>query len=75
MTQKTDSFTPLPRTSADASLEEFFEKYNTLAIADVDTRALVSYIRDHGAMNELEIRKTHSGSVSKSQSFGKRKGS
>jgi len=41
------------RPSADASLEEFFEKYNTLAIADVDTRALVSYIRDNGAMNAV----------------------
>jgi carbamoyl-phosphate synthase small subunit len=41
------------RVSADASLESFFEKYNTLAIADVDTRALVSYIRDHGAMNAV----------------------
>lgn len=41
------------RPAADASLEEFFEKHNTLAIADVDTRALVSYIRDHGAMNAV----------------------
>jgi len=41
------------RPSADGSLEEFFEKYNTLAIADVDTRALVSYIRDNGAMNAV----------------------
>ncbi|WP_178987619.1 glutamine-hydrolyzing carbamoyl-phosphate synthase small subunit [Winogradskyella schleiferi] len=41
------------RPAADASLEEFFEKHNTLAIADVDTRALVSYIRDHGVMNAV----------------------
>ncbi|MDP5081806.1 MAG: glutamine-hydrolyzing carbamoyl-phosphate synthase small subunit, partial [Winogradskyella sp.] len=41
------------RPSADSSLETFFQKYNTLAIADVDTRALVSYIRDHGAMNAV----------------------
>lgn len=41
------------RTAADASLEEFFEKHNTLAISDVDTRALVSYIRDNGAMNAV----------------------
>ncbi|MFD1015583.1 glutamine-hydrolyzing carbamoyl-phosphate synthase small subunit [Winogradskyella rapida] len=41
------------RPAGDASLEEFFEKHNTLAIADVDTRALVSYIRDHGAMNAV----------------------
>ncbi len=41
------------RPAADASLEDFFEKHNTLAIADVDTRALVSYIRDNGAMNAV----------------------
>ncbi|MEL0186920.1 MAG: carbamoyl-phosphate synthase domain-containing protein, partial [Flavobacteriaceae bacterium] len=31
----------------------FFEKNNLLAISDVDTRALVSYIRDNGAMNAV----------------------
>ncbi|WP_417290201.1 glutamine-hydrolyzing carbamoyl-phosphate synthase small subunit [Corallibacter sp.] len=41
------------RPAADASLESFFEKHNVLAISDVDTRALVSYIRDHGAMNAV----------------------
>ncbi|TYB79377.1 glutamine-hydrolyzing carbamoyl-phosphate synthase small subunit [Bizionia myxarmorum] len=41
------------RPSAEGSLEQFFEKQNVLAISDVDTRALVSYIRDHGAMNAL----------------------
>lgn len=41
------------RPAADSSLEAFFEKNNTLAIADVDTRALVSYIRDNGAMNAV----------------------
>jgi carbamoyl-phosphate synthase small subunit len=41
------------RPSADSSLEDFFEKHNTLAISDVDTRALVSYIRDNGAMNAV----------------------
>lgn len=41
------------RPAADHSLEDFFEKHNTLAIADVDTRALVSYIRDNGAMNAV----------------------
>ena len=35
------------------SLESFFEKNNLFAISDVDTRALVSYIRDHGAMNAV----------------------
>lgn len=41
------------RVDADGSLEEFFEENNLLAISDVDTRALVSYIRDNGAMNAV----------------------
>ena len=41
------------RPAADQSLFEFFEKQNLVAISDVDTRALVSYIRDNGAMNAL----------------------
>lgn len=41
------------RDDADASLEEFLAKSNLLAISDVDTRALVSYIRDNGAMNAV----------------------
>jgi carbamoyl-phosphate synthase small subunit len=41
------------RDSADASLEEFLNKNNLFAISDVDTRALVSYIRENGAMNAV----------------------
>ena len=41
------------RTAASDSLESFFEKNNLFAISDVDTRALVSYIRDNGAMNAI----------------------
>lgn len=41
------------RPAADSSLEDFLNKNNLLAISDVDTRALVSYIRDHGAMNAV----------------------
>jgi len=41
------------REAANGSLEEFFEKNNLFGISDVDTRALVSYIRDHGAMNAV----------------------
>jgi len=41
------------REAADGSLENFFEENNLFAISDVDTRALVSYIRDHGAMNAV----------------------
>ncbi|MBT8263207.1 MAG: glutamine-hydrolyzing carbamoyl-phosphate synthase small subunit [Bacteroidia bacterium] len=41
------------RPAADESLEEFLDKNNLLAISDVDTRALVNYIRDNGAMNAV----------------------
>lgn len=41
------------RKAADDSLESFFEKQNLFAISDVDTRALVSYIRENGAMNAV----------------------
>ena len=41
------------RDDASGSLNDFFEKNNLLAISDVDTRALVSYIREHGAMNAV----------------------
>ena len=41
------------RVDAEGSLEEFLDKNNLLAISDVDTRALVSYIRDNGAMNAV----------------------
>jgi carbamoyl-phosphate synthase small subunit len=41
------------RDAADSSLKEFLEKNNLFAISDVDTRALVSYIRDNGAMNAV----------------------
>jgi carbamoyl-phosphate synthase small subunit len=41
------------RPDAKMSLLEFLDKNNLLAISDVDTRALVSYIRDNGAMNAL----------------------
>ncbi len=41
------------RPDADASLQEFLDKNNLFAISDVDTRALVSYIRDNGAMNAV----------------------
>ncbi|MGB8376559.1 MAG: carbamoyl phosphate synthase small subunit, partial [Salegentibacter sp.] len=41
------------RPAADASLEDFLEKNNLFAISDVDTRALVTYIRENGAMNAI----------------------
>jgi carbamoyl-phosphate synthase small subunit len=41
------------RVNANESLYDYFEKVNLVAISDVDTRALVSYIRDNGAMNSV----------------------
>lgn len=41
------------RASADTSLQDFFEAHNVMAISDVDTRALVNYIREKGAMNAV----------------------
>jgi len=41
------------RPNADKSLKEFLDESKLFAISDVDTRALVSYIRDHGAMNAV----------------------
>jgi len=41
------------RQDADDSLENYFEKENLMAISDVDTRAVVRYIRDKGAMNAV----------------------
>ena len=41
------------RPAADGSLQDFFKNHNIVAISDVDTRALVSHIRDNGAMNAV----------------------
>ncbi|MBE0391915.1 glutamine-hydrolyzing carbamoyl-phosphate synthase small subunit [Flavobacterium sp. PL002] len=41
------------REDASGSLEDYFQKENLICISDVDTRALVSYIRDNGAMNAV----------------------
>lgn len=39
------------RKRSEGSLQEYFEKDGVVAISDVDTRAIVRYIRDKGAMN------------------------
>ena len=41
------------RPNSDGNLFDYFQKQNLICISDVDTRALVSYIRDHGAMNAV----------------------
>ena len=39
------------RVDSNGNLKDWFEEHNIVAISDVDTRALVAYIRDNGAMN------------------------
>ncbi|SDX12734.1 carbamoyl-phosphate synthase small subunit [Lutibacter oricola] len=41
------------REDSSGSLENYFEKENVMAISDIDTRAVVRYIRDKGAMNAV----------------------
>ena len=41
------------RINAEENLLSYFKKQNFVAISDVDTRALVRYIRDKGAMNAI----------------------
>lgn len=41
------------RPHANESLEQFLDRNETFAISDVDTRALVSHIREHGAQNAV----------------------
>lgn len=41
------------RVDSDGNLKDWFEKHNLVAISDVDTRALVAYIRENGAMNAI----------------------
>ncbi len=41
------------RDSATDSLENYLERQSVIAISDVDTRAVVRYIRDKGAMNSV----------------------
>lgn len=41
------------RIDSHGSLENYFESQNLMAISDIDTRAVVSYIRDKGAMNAV----------------------
>lgn len=41
------------RPNSESNLLEYFQNQNLLCISDVDTRALVSYIRDNGAQNAV----------------------
>jgi carbamoyl-phosphate synthase small subunit len=41
------------RPAADETLKQFLDRSDLFAISDVDTRALVTYIRENGAMNAV----------------------
>src|SRR5690606_8110925 len=41
------------RPAADQTLEQFLAKSDLFAVSDIDTRALVTYIRENGAMNAV----------------------
>lgn len=41
------------RPNSQGSLKDWLSEHNLIAISDVDTRALVSYIRENGAMNAI----------------------
>ena len=41
------------RADSQSNLFDYFQKHNLICISDVDTRALVSYIRDNGAQNAV----------------------
>jgi len=41
------------RVRSNGSLEDYFTKHGLISITDVDTRAVVSYIRQNGAMNAI----------------------
>lgn len=41
------------RKQADKSIQDYFQEENIVGISDIDTRQLVRYIRDKGAMNAI----------------------
>ncbi len=44
---------PYSREQADASIQDYSESHGLVGISDVDTRAIVSHIRNKGAMNAI----------------------
>lgn len=44
---------PYSRYQADQSIQEYAESFDLVAISDVDTRALVTHVRNKGAMNAI----------------------
>lgn len=62
------SFSPYySRPAGNASIQSYFESQDMVGISDVDTRALVRYIRDRGAMNAIVSSETLDLEVLKAQ--------
>lgn len=55
---KNFSYNP-SRKASNGSLKEYFDDNNVFGISDVDTRALVTYIRENGAMNAIIASSDH----------------
>jgi carbamoyl-phosphate synthase small subunit len=55
------------RVDSDGNLKDWFIENNLVAISDVDSRALVAYIRDNGAMNAIISTNTDNIDVLKKQ--------
>lgn len=55
------------RVDSSGNLKDWFAKHHLVAISDVDTRALVSYIRDHGTMNAIISTETNNIDLLKDQ--------
>ena len=55
---KNFSYNP-SRKASNGSLKDYFDDNNVFGISDVDTRALVTYIRENGAMNAIIASSDH----------------
>jgi len=55
------------RRNADGSLKDWFVEQNLVAISNVDTRSLVTYIRENGAMNAVISSETENIELLKKQ--------
>mgnify|MGYP001688758829 FL=1 len=55
------------RAGMESTLKDFFDTNHLVAITDVDTRALVSYIRDNGTMNAVISTETNDLEVLKAR--------
>ena len=63
---KNFSYNP-SRKASNGSLKDYFDDNNVFGISDVDTRALVTYIRENGAMNAIIASSDHDVERSKEE--------